>query len=142
VIDNNPGTGWAILPRFGQPTSALFEVKEAIVNEKGTTFTIKFSQQFGQKHTIGKFRVSATSDKEPKLADGVPANIRNLLAIAPDKRTDAQKTALRNYHRSRDAELQRLAALIAVPPPQDKRVTGAQDLAWALINTPDFLFNH
>jgi hypothetical protein len=142
VIDNNPATGWAILPRAGQPTSALFEVKEVIKNEKGMTFTIKLSQQFGTKHTIGKFRMSATSDKEPKLADGVPANIRNLLAIAPEKRTDAQKTELRNYHRSRDAEFQRLAALIAIPPPKDKRVTGAQDLAWALINTPDFLFNH
>jgi hypothetical protein len=142
AIDNNPGTGWAVLPQFGKAHSALFEVKDAVKNEKGTTFTITFSMQFGQQHTIGKFRLSATSDKEPRLADGVPENLRKLLAIPAEQRTDSQKAELRNMHRSKDAEHVRLAATVALPPPTDKRVTGAQDLAWALINTPDFLFNH
>jgi hypothetical protein len=142
AIDNNPGTGWAVLPEFGKPHSALFELKDVVKNEKGTTFTITMSMQYGQKHTIGKFRLWATSDKEPKLADGVPESLRKLVAIPADKRTDVQKTELRNLHRSRDAEYNRLAATIALPPPTDKRVTGAQDLAWALINSPAFLFNH
>jgi hypothetical protein len=142
AIDGNAGTGWAVMPRFGQPTGALFETKEPIKIEGGAVITITFSMQHGEKHTIGKFRVSATSDKEPKLADGVAENVRKLLSIAPDKRTDAQKAELRNLHRGRDGEYMRLAATVAVPPPVDKRVTGAQDLAWALINTPDFLFNH
>jgi len=142
AIDNNPATGWAIANGIGNSQSALFEVKEAIKNENGTTFTIAFSMQLGQKHTIGKFRVSATNDAQPKLADGVAANLRALLAIPADKRTDAQKAELRNTHRSRDGEYLRLAGTVASPPPVDKRVTGAQDLAWALINTEAFLFNH
>jgi hypothetical protein len=142
AIDNNPATGWAILPELGKPHSALFEVKEAVQNEKGTTFTVTFSMQYGQKHTIGKFRLAATSDKEPRLADGVPENLRKLLAIPADKRTDAQKAELRNLHRSKDPEYGRLSATVALPPPDDRRVTGAQDLAWALINSPGFLFNH
>ncbi len=142
IIDGNPATGWAVLPRFGQAHSGLVELKTPLKNEKGTTFTITFSMQYGQKHTIGKFRVSATGDKEPKLGDTVPPNIRKILSIAAEKRTDAQKAELRNQHRSRDPQYARLAATVALPPPADKRVTGAQDLAWALINTPDFLFNH
>ena len=30
---------------------------------------------------------------------------------------------------------------IAVPPPSDPRVLGTQDLVWALLNSPAFLFN-
>ena len=142
AIDNNPTSGWAIANGIGNTQSALFEVKEAIKNESGTTFTVTFSMQFGQKHTIGKFRLSATNDVQPKLADGVPANLRALLAVPAAQRTDAQKTELLNTHRSRDAEYLRLAGTVVLPPPADKRVTGAQDLAWALINTEGFLFNH
>src|SRR5262245_8634469 len=142
AIDSNPASGWAVLPQFGKPHSALFEVKDAVKNEKGTTFTVTLSMQYGQKHTIGKFRLSATSDKEPKLADGVPENLRKLLAIPAEQRTDAQKAELRNLHRAKDAEYVRLSGTVALPPPADKRVTGAQDLTWALINSPAFLFNH
>ena len=43
-----------------------------------------------------------------------------------------------------DADWKRLSQIVAEHPrpPADKRVLGAQDLAWALINTPAFLFNH
>ncbi|HEX3150749.1 MAG TPA: DUF1549 domain-containing protein [Gemmataceae bacterium] len=142
AIDGNPATGWAVMPQFGRAHSALFEVKEPIKNVQGTTFTIVMSQQHGGQHTIGKFRVSATSDVQPKLAEGVPENLRALLNVPADKRTDAQKAELRNLHRSTDAEYLRLAGTVSQPPPGDKRVTGAQDLAWALINSPAFLFNH
>jgi len=142
AIDGNPATGWAVLPEFGKPHSALFEVKNVVKNEQGTTFTVTMSMQYGQQHTIGKFRLSATSDKAPKLADGVPENVRKLVSIPADQRTDAQKAELRNLHRSKDAEYARLAGTVSLPPPSDRRVTGAQDLAWALINSPAFLFNH
>ena len=42
---------------------------------------------------------------------------------------------------AQDAEYQRLQREIPIPPPTDPRAVGAQDLTWALINTPAFLFN-
>ena len=46
-------------------------------------------------------------------------------------------------HASTDTELPRLQRAVAeLVIPADARALGAQDLAWALINSPAFLFNH
>ncbi|WP_020471017.1 DUF1549 domain-containing protein [Zavarzinella formosa] len=137
-----PTTGWAVSPQFGKNQSALFRVKDLAAYEKGTTFTVTLVMKFGTSHTIGKFRVSTTTDSEPRLADGVPENVRLLLAVPAAQRTPAQKDELTRLHRSRDGEYLRLAGTVGSPPAADKRVTGAQDLVWALINSPAFLFNH
>jgi hypothetical protein len=78
----------------------------------------------------------------------VPDNIARILQkpasiLFVRVRTEAEKAALTNYYRSTDAELgrlQRLVAEFAVPP--DARTMAAQDIAWALMNSPGFLFNH
>jgi hypothetical protein len=49
---------------------------------------------------------------------------------------------MREFYLAQDKEYQRLLADIANPPPSDPRAVGAQDLAWVLMNTPAFLFNH
>ncbi len=107
----------------------------------GVSFTAVLDQRFGQKHAIGKFRLSVTTEANPKLGGTLtPAQIAALEAPA-DTRTPAQKDMLRQMYLAQDKEYARLAADAANPPPADARVLGAQDLVWALINTPAFLFN-
>lgn len=141
AIDGNPTSGWAVGGQEGQSHSALFELKQPL-SDTSSPLVFTLSQQFGGLHTIGKFRLSATTDKKPKLADGVPEAVRKLVTIPAEKRTPEQKAELVRLHREQDKEYKRLEATVAYPPPADKRVTGAQDLAWALINTPGFLFNY
>ena len=140
-------------------------------------------QEFsGNNWQLGKFRWSITDGKKP-VNFGLPKNIDDLLAIAPDKRDDKQKAELLKHYRSVDGELKKLTkaladskkpravdpklkqlrgrlAKVSQPLPIDPklkqlradvelskkqltnpRLTVAQDIAWALINSPAFLFN-
>ena len=80
-----------------------------------------------------------------RLADyPLPQPVADILAVPADKRTPEQQAALLKYYRETvDTELvarqKALADHVAKAP--QARLLGAQDLAWALINTPEFLFN-
>ena len=93
-------------------------------------------QRFGGGHNVGKFRLSVTTDKNPRLSSPVTPELAKLLDTPGDKRTAEQKAELRAAYLAQDAEYQRLAAgTRPTCPPVDPRVLGAQDLAWALINS-------
>jgi len=73
----------------------------------------------------------------------LPEPIATILSIPPAKRTTFQLMEISNYYRTIDTDLiRRKQVLTDYSPPGDKRLQGAQDLAWALINTPEFIFNH
>jgi hypothetical protein len=143
AIDRRPNSGWAIASQFGKDHYAVFEVMQDVKFEGGTTIVLTLDHQFDDTHAIGKFRVSVTSAKTPLNTPNVPANIGAILAVAADQRTDAQKTDIATHFRSLDADWNRLSQAVAAAALQQKnhRLTGAQDLAWALINSPAFLFN-
>ncbi|QJW93601.1 DUF1549 domain-containing protein [Frigoriglobus tundricola] len=141
AIDGNPGTGWATAPRFGQDNAALFKFDKPVSGPAGVSFTAVLDQRFGQKHVIGKFRLSVTTDANPKLGSPLTAEQVAAIDTPAGQRTPAQTDMLRRMYLAQDKEYARLAQDAANPPPADARVLGAQDLVWALINTPAFLFN-
>lgn len=145
AVDNNPATGWAIANEMGKNQVAVFESMQRPGFKEGTTLVFTLNQQFaGKDHNIGKFRISATTAKPPILLQGqVPPDVAKLLDIEPAKRTDDQKKTVSDYYRRIDPELGRLTRLHnEFLVPSSARELGAQDLAWALINSPAFLFNH
>jgi Protein of unknown function (DUF1553)/Protein of unknown function (DUF1549) len=144
AVDGNPATGWAIAPQFAKPHTAVFELQNKIGTNEGTTLTVTMQQTHGGQHTIGKFRISVTTTRPPILLKGtVPPDIALVLDIPKDKRTPEQHTAVANHVRANDPEFARLRrSLDEYPVPPSARVLGAQDLAWALMNSPAFLFNH
>jgi hypothetical protein len=144
AIDGNPGTGWAVVPQTGMSHQAMFKLAKPIGFDEGTALTFVLDQRYeGKLHNLGKFRLAVTTTKEPLLKESLPQIVLKAIAVPLEKRTPEQKAVVSNYYRSLDKELQRLQEAVAdAPAPSDVRLVGAQDLAWALINSPAFLFNH
>jgi hypothetical protein len=145
AIDSNPDTGWAIAPQVSRPHTAVFETREKAGFDGGTLLTITVQQNYvaARDHNLGRFRIAVTNKKPPVQLDFLPDPIAKVLALAPNKRTAVQRGELAGYFRSIDTELARLTQEVAKHPlPGNRRLLGAQDLAWALLNSPAFLFNH
>ena len=186
VLDLNPnnGQGWAVGGGTGVSHWAVFESKEPIGFEGGTTLRLTINQQFRQpNYVLGRFRVSVAVAKSP-VPLGLPEDLQSLLAIAPASREAKQAEVVTKYYRTLDKELKDRQKALAdsrqpLPPDpklvelqekldlvskpilmdgrlaqlredvkmstsqlKDKRLTAAQDLTWALMNSPAFLFNH
>ncbi len=175
--------GWAISAELGKNHVAVFTFAQPQI-KKDSAVKILINQQYTDgMHTLGKFRISATTAPAPTL-QAPPKEVTDALALAADKRDDKQKAAVLKYFRDTDAglvkatadlnaakqplpidpglkgrqdayakastpipldpalvELRRLGA-VSGDQQKNKRLTVAQDLAWALINSPSFLFNH
>ncbi|MDB6033340.1 MAG: hypothetical protein JWM16_3678, partial [Verrucomicrobiales bacterium] len=182
--DEVGGKGWAIAgTAAGQPHTALFKFEKPVGDDKGTTLRFTLGQKFSQAHAIGRFRVWATTSKQP-LEFGLPQNVAKIVKAKEEARTPEQKQELLAYYRTQDSDLRKkeqelfaarqplpedpklkemkdTLASVSKPLPIDakleqlrvdakastsqltnKRLTGAQDLTWALINNPAFLFNY
>jgi hypothetical protein len=143
AIDGNDETGWAVSPQFGMNHEAVFEVKED--SEGGErVLTITISQQYVDgKHCLGKFRLSVTDGERPLSRPKLPEAVAAALAAPKEQRTAEQAKTVADYYRSIDVELTKLTAAVKSADDQMKnaRALGIQDLAWALINSPAFLFN-
>jgi hypothetical protein len=145
AIDDNDRTGWAIAPRLGKPHVAVFQSSRDLGGDDPTQLTIQLSQQYkDKKHLIGKFRISATNSVRPLRLNGPPKNIATIADIPANKRSAEQRAKLREFFRGTKteytqlrAEIDRMQEIVKNP-----RLVGAQDIAWALINSSEFLFNH
>ena len=141
AVDDQVKSGWAISDKFGKPHEATFELEKPIEQEWGTRLRITLKHEFDdKKHSIGKFRISLTDSPKPLGKKNVPDEIYNL--AVKDKRSGAEEAKLADYFRQQDKEWKQLVAQRdSIKVEGNERILGMQDLAWALINNPAFLFN-
>ena len=96
AIDGDEKTGWAFAPQNGQPHAAVFQTDKP-VELKDAVLMFTLDQQYGQHHTLGRFRLSATTQAQPVRE--LPARIKDILAVAPEARDATQKTEVMSYFR-------------------------------------------
>ena len=182
---NRNQRGWAVAGALGVTHWATFKLAKPIEHEGGTVLTFKMHQfHNAAEHTLGRFRISATTATNEKIPLGQPETFAAVLATPKPQRSEEATKLLLDYAGVSDPEIQKANAALAAaraPVPPDKilvalenrkkelseptkddpvlvqlredtkqssaqlknpRLTAAEDLTWALINSPAFLFNH
>jgi hypothetical protein len=95
VLDADGATGWRV--SSGQAQAAVFELAAPVGDEDGATLTVTLAQSGGGQRALGRFRLSATTAARPVRE--LPHRIRQILAVAPERRTEAQQADLAAYFR-------------------------------------------
>ena len=106
AIDDNPGTGWAIMGGTGKAQTAYF-FPENSVPAGDVIVSVTLDQQYGEQHTVGRFRLSVTDDANVKVRQGtsLPARVAEAIKIPADQRSPEQKQAVANHYRSISPEM-------------------------------------
>jgi len=98
-VDGDLLTAWGIdigPGRSNVPHQAVFPLKVPLKNEGGWRIHFKIRQFHGgwnsddnQTNNLGRYRLAVTTESGA-TADPVPANVRTILSIPVDERTDQQ----------------------------------------------------
>ena len=100
-IDGNLGTGWAVDgPTRKENATAVYLLEGPLKLAEGSRLLIAMRHRYGGAHTIGRFRISVSND--PSFA--IPPGVGATLAVAADKRNEAQTTLLKDHFVTHVAE--------------------------------------
>jgi mono/diheme cytochrome c family protein len=113
AIDDDDLTAWGIDAgpgRRNQERKAVFVTATNIGYATGTKLLFMLKQNHGgwnsdehMNNNLGRFRLSITSDKEPK-ADPLPKRVRDVFAIPREMRSPAQIATVFSYWRTLEPE--------------------------------------
>lgn len=126
LIDGDPKTGWGINPQFGRPHTATFLTHAPLGDGTQVKLSVTLPQTFGAARTIGRLRISAMTG-DPS-ADADSPELRDILALAEEKRTAEQRRKLTERHEQGDSQLAALS--------KERNALQAQIAAIAPATTP------
>lgn len=107
TIDGKLDNGWAVGDAH-QNRAIAFTTKEDAGSTAGVTLTFKLEQQYGQEHTVGRLRLSATTAKREYVK--LPFDVQAALGVFALDRSNQQKAALLEYYGKLDPKMRELAA--------------------------------
>lgn len=99
--------GWAVGGAIDQPHFLTLVAEQGIDLVPGSKLVVTIEQKSAHpQHTLGRFRLTASTDPRAAEFARVPSRILAILRTAPEQRDAAQKTALEEFFRSIAPELQ------------------------------------
>jgi hypothetical protein len=97
TLDGKNETGWACLPKTGQPHEAVFELDRPLT---AGTFTVRLEfQSQHPAHSLGRFRLSATAVDSPG-SRWAPSAALAVMAVPTEQRTAEQIAVLADFLRN------------------------------------------
>ncbi len=91
AIEPKPGRGWAMFPHAGTPNQAVFFAAQPLKSDRGFLLTFTLDHQFGQQHTLGRFRISVTDKSGALISTPIPETIARLLEEPAESRSPESK---------------------------------------------------
>ena len=115
AIDGRADTHWSVHPRYGEAHEAVFELKEPLGDDAGTTLIIRLEQNGTAGHQLGRFRLTFCTDAlSAERRAPVPAAFVGLLCSPDAQRTPEQRRDLALHILACEVE----AELATLPAPQ------------------------
>ena len=96
--------GWAIMPQFGKAHTLVFATDKPLPSGGTRALGFRLSFGFGREHTLGRFRIYATTDN-PALLRPVPDAIRSIIAKPAAERTKKEREELTAFQSETSPEL-------------------------------------
>ena len=96
MLDGDPQTGWSTAGRMGERHTAVLTLRSpAAAISSGGDWTVKLAMGRHYACSLGRFRISITTDARPAVARDLPSETESLLALPDEKLTAAQRVRLR-----------------------------------------------
>ena len=148
VLDGAPKTGWAFAPELGKPHALVVELGEPLDIPVDGELAVTIQQTYGTGHTLGKFRLSATTQALPVRE--LPAALRMTLTKTKAQRTPAEQAAVVAYFKplskalagvqaQLEARQKELANIRPVGVPVLREVTADKHRVTRFLNKGNFL---
>ncbi len=99
TLDGQVDTGWSVNGKQGQAVYATFSFAEALPGyDGGTLLSLDLEHFFVHQHTLGRFRISLTTDQGEIVTTGLPADLEAALLLAKEDRSATQLSALKEQY--------------------------------------------
>ncbi len=112
AVDRNPKTGWAIGPQFGKAHFLIAEIQSPVGDPGGTKLGFRFEHYHGNAHTIGRFRISVTQERETEARWPIPSEIAEILRTPFQNRSPGEHRKVAAHHRSASSSIRDLERAI------------------------------
>ncbi|MGB8170499.1 MAG: PSD1 and planctomycete cytochrome C domain-containing protein, partial [Chthoniobacteraceae bacterium] len=93
TIDGDPQTGWSTADHEGEASEAVFQIASPLEDVRELSLKMMFGRHYAC--SLGRFRISVTTDSRAAEARDLPDEIERLLLLPDPALTAAQRNALR-----------------------------------------------